>query len=60
MRPYLDYGDIIYDEAYNETETFRQTSESIQHYAYLALPRAIRGSLREHFYHEVGLKLLQC
>ena len=29
VRPHLDYGDIIYDEAYNET--FHQKLESIQY-----------------------------
>ena len=28
LRPHLDYGDIIYDEAYNKT--FHQKLESIQ------------------------------
>ena len=40
VRPYPDYGDIIYDEAYNET--FYQKLESIQYNACLALPGAIR------------------
>ena len=58
MRPHLDYGDIIYDEAYNET--FHQKLESIQYNACLALPGAIRGSSREKLYLELGLESLQC
>ena len=54
MRPYLDYGDIIYDQAYNET--FHQKVESIQ---YNALSGAIRRSSREKLYHELGLECLQ-
>ena len=54
MRPHLDYGDIIYDEAYNET--FRQKLESSQYNACLALSGAIRGSPRENFYQELDLE----
>ena len=56
VRPHLDYGDIIYDQAYNET--FHQKLESIQHNACLALSGAIRGSSRENIYHELGLESL--
>ena len=58
VRPYLDYGDIIYDQAYNET--FHQKLESIQYNACLVLSGAIRGSSREKLYHELGLESLQC
>ena len=58
VRPYPDYGDIIYDEAYNET--FYQKLESIQYNACLALPGAIRWLSREKLYHELGLESLQC
>ena len=57
VRPHLDYGDLIYDEAYNET--FHQKLESIQYNACLALSGAIRGSSREKLYHELGLESLQ-
>ena len=39
---YLDYGDMISDEAYNET--FHQKLAFIQYNIYLALSGAIRGS----------------
>ena len=51
VRPHLDYGDVICDEAYNET--FREKLESIQHNVCLALSRAIRGSLRKTLYYEL-------
>ena len=57
LKPHLDYGDIIYDQAYNET--FHQKLESIQYSACLALSGANRGSSREKLYHELGLESLQ-
>ena len=57
VRPHLDYGDMIYDEAYNET--FHQKLESIQYNACLALSGVIRRSSREKLYHELGLESLQ-
>ena len=57
IRPHLDYGDIIYDQAYNLS--FHQKLESIQYNASLALTRAIRGSSREKLYQELGLESLQ-
>ena len=58
VRSHLDYGDMIYDEACNET--FHQKLGSIQYSACIALSGAIRGSLREKLYHELGLESLQC
>ena len=52
VRPHLDYNDIIYDEAYNET--FQQKLESIQYNSCLSLTEAVRGSSRERLYHEHG------
>ena len=57
VRPHLDYGDIIHDEACNET--FHQKLESIQCSACLALSGAIRGLSREKLYHELGFESLQ-
>ena len=57
VRPYLDYGDVIYDEGYNEA--FHKILESIQYNAWLALSRTIRGSSREKLYQELGLESLQ-
>ena len=57
IRPHLDYGDIIYDQAYNLS--LHQKLESIQYNASLALTGAIRGSSREKLYQELGLESLQ-
>ena len=50
-RPHLDYGDIIYDDAYNKT--FHQCNDCLD------LSGDIRGSSREKLYHELGLESLQ-
>ena len=47
IRPHLDYGDIIYDQAYDLS--FHRKLESIQYNAALALTGAIKGSSREKF-----------
>ena len=57
IRPHLDYGDIIYDQAYNLS--FHQKLESIQYNAALALTGAIRGNSREKLYQELGLESRQ-
>ena len=55
--PHLDYGDVIYDQSYNNT--FHQKMELIQYIAVLAITSAIRGSSREELYQELGLESLQ-
>ena len=57
VRPHVDYGDVIYDEAYNEA--FHQKFESLQYNACLALSAAIRGLSREKIHQELGLESLQ-
>ena len=57
VRPHLDYGDVIYDQSFNNT--FHQKMESIQYNAALAITGAIRGSSREKLYQELGLEPLQ-
>ena len=42
IRPHLDYGDIIFDQAFNNS--FYQRLESIQYSAALAITEAIRGT----------------
>ena len=42
IRPHLNYGDVIYDQHYNNS--FHQKLESIQYDAALAVTNAIRGS----------------
>ena len=57
IRPHLDYGDIIYDQAYKLF--FHQKLESIQYSSALTLTRAIRINSREKLYQELGLESLQ-
>ena len=57
VRPHLDYGDIIYDQAHNAS--FHQKLESLKYNACLAVTGAIRGSSREKIYQELGFESLQ-
>ena len=57
VRPHLDYGNIIYDQAQNAS--FHQKLESLQYNACLAITEAIRGSSREKIYQELGFESLQ-
>ena len=45
IQPYLDYGDIIFDQAFNKL--FHDNLESIQYNASLAITGAIRGTSKE-------------
>ena len=56
-RPHLDYGDIIYDQTFNES--FHQRIESIQYNAAIAMTGAIRGTSSEKLYQELGLESLR-
>ena len=56
VRPHLDYGDIIYDQAHNAS--FHQKLGSLQCNACLAITGAIRGSSREKIY-QLGFESLQ-
>ena len=57
IRPHLDYGDIIYDKAYNES--FHANLESLQYNASLAITGAIKGSSAKKIYEELGLETLK-
>ena len=57
IRSHLDYGDIIYDRAYNTS--FHQNIESIQYNATLAITGAVRGTSREKPYQELGFESFQ-
>ena len=57
VRPHLDYGDIIFDRAYNTS--FHQNVESIQYNAALAITGVVRGTSREKLYQELGFESLQ-
>ena len=55
--PHLDYGDIIYDKAFNES--FHAKLESLQYNATLTITGAIRGSSTEKIYEELSLESLK-
>ena len=57
IRPHINYGDIIYDQAYKTS--FHQKLERLQYNACLAITGAIRGTSREKLYEELGLESLQ-
>ena len=57
IRPNLDYGDIIYDQAYNAL--FHQKLESVQYNSALAITGAIRGTSTEKLYNELGLETIE-
>ena len=47
VRPHLDYGDVLYDQAFNAS--FHEKLESIQYNTCLALTGAIRALLKRKF-----------
>ena len=53
----MDYGDIIYDQAFNPS--FHRKLESIQYNATLAVTDAMRGTSKEKLYQELGFESLQ-
>ena len=57
IRPRLDYGFIMHDEAYNAS--FQHKLELLQDIVCLAITGAIKGISKEKFYQELGLVFLQ-
>ena len=57
IRPHLDYGNVMYDQAYNVS--FQQKVESIQYNAAVAITGAIRRTSKEKLFEELGLQSLQ-
>ena len=57
MRPYLDYEDVIFDQAYNKS--FYESLESLQYSASLVITGEIGGTSKEKLYQELGLESLQ-
>ena len=53
-RNHIDYGGIIYDQAFHNS--FRQKAESLQYNGAIAIAGAIRGTSRENIYQELDLK----
>ena len=57
VRPHLDYGDIVYDEAYNVS--FHHKLILIQYKACLAITGAIRDTSKEKLCQKLGLNSIQ-
>ena len=57
IRPHLDYGDTIYDQAY--IASFHQRIESFQYNSELAITGAIRGTSQEKLCLELGLETIE-
>ena len=57
IRPNLDYGDVLYDQAFNNS--FQAKMKSIQYNACLAIPQTFQGTSREKIYQELGLGSFQ-
>ena len=57
VRPYLDYGDIIYDLPNNEC--FTQKIERIQYNATIAITGAIKGTSQSKLYSGLGFESLK-
>ena len=57
IRPHHDYGDVIYDQA--ENESFSSKIESVQYNASLAITGAIKGTSQEKLYQELDLESLR-
>ena len=57
IRPHLDYGDVIFDQAFNNS--FHQTLESIQYNTALAITGAIRATSKEKLDQELGFESSQ-
>ena len=57
IRPHLDYGDIVLDQAFNNS--FHQRLESIQYKASLVISRAITRTSKEKLYQELVFEWLQ-
>ena len=56
IRSHLDYGDIVFDQAFNKS--FHDNLESIQYNASLAITGARRGTSKEKLYQELGFESL--
>ena len=51
IKPYLDYGDIMYEQTYNVS--FHQKLESIQYNSTLAITASIIGTYTGTLYNEI-------
>ena len=55
--PHIDYGDIVYDRAFNES--FHKNLESFQYNAAIAITGAISGTSSEKLFQELDLESLK-
>ena len=55
--PHLDYGDVLYDQAFNNS--FKEKLESVQYNVFLALTGAISGASKEKICQELELESLR-
>ena len=55
--PHLDYGDVLYDQAFNNL--FKEKLESNQYIVCLALAGAIRGTSKVKIYRKLGLESIR-
>ena len=57
IQPHLDYGDIVYDRAFNES--IHKNLESVQYNAAIEITGAISGTSSEKLFQELGLQSLK-
>ena len=57
IRRHLDYGDVLHDQAFNNS--FKEKLESIRYNACVALTGAISSTSKEKIYQEFGSESLQ-
>ena len=56
IRPHLEFGDVLYDQAFNNS--LKEKLESFQYNTCLVLTGAIRGTSKEKIYQELELESL--
>ena len=54
MKPHLDYGDVVFDQTFNNY--FNERFKSIQYNAALGITGAIRETSNEKLYQELGFE----
>ena len=57
IHPHFDYGDLIYDQSYNDS--FHAKLESYQYKAALVMTGTVKGSSTEKLYQELGIEDLR-
>ena len=57
LRPHFDYGDILYDQAFNMS--FHQKIKSILYNTYFDISGAVQGTSKYKIYQELGFESIQ-